>query len=148
VILFVDSSSIVSLHLQETGRAGLVGHLIAAADAVSCSRIAYVEVRRALARARQERPRRLSAGRYTQAVSQFNSDWPRYVRVAVTERLIHAAGDVAERHVLKALDALQLASAIALKNGVPDMLVFSSWDGNLNKAARTEGLVIAEEHLT
>ena len=139
----MDSSSIVSLHLQEAERADKIGLLIDSADVVSCSRIAYVEVRRALARARQVRPRRLSARQYGKALSEFNADWPRYLRLAINERLIHAAGDLAETHLLKSMDALQLASVVALRDAVPDSLLFSSWDDNLNKAARTEGFTLA-----
>lgn len=143
MILFVDSSSVVSLHLQEPGRADTVGRLIDAAGAISCSLISYVEVRRALARAGQVRPRRLTAAQYARALAEFNSDWPRYLRVAVNERLAHSAAALAEKHLIKSLDALQLASALTLRDRVADSLLFSSWDNQLNNAASAEGLEIA-----
>jgi len=143
VILFVDSSSIVSLHLQEPGRADTIGQLIGAADAVSCSLISYVEVRRALARARQVRPRRLTAAQYARALAEFHRDWPRYLRVAVNERLAHSAAALADKHLIKSLDALQLASAVTLRDRVADSLLFSSWDDQLNSAAAAEGLALA-----
>jgi predicted nucleic acid-binding protein len=50
------------------------------------------------------------------------------------------AGDLAERHALRANDAIHLASALAAR--VSD-LVFVSWDAELRHAAAKSGLALA-----
>jgi hypothetical protein len=53
-------------------------------------------------------------------------------RVAVS-----AAGSLAERHALRALDALQLASFVSLRRRLPRRgIAFSSFDRRLTGAAR------------
>lgn len=49
------------------------------------------------------------------------------------------AGELAYLHGLSGLDAIQLASAVALGPA----LVFAAWDGRLRNAALAEGLAVA-----
>ncbi len=63
--------------------------------------------------------------------------------MAVNERLAHSAAALADKHLIKSLDALQLASAVTLRDRVADSLLFSSWDDQLNSAAAAEGLALA-----
>ena len=141
MILYLDSSSIVSLYLDETGRAAIVERAIQEADLVSSSSIAYAEVRAAFARASREpkrRPRLDEAG-HRQALRDLHRDWRSYARISPSNRLIRLAGDLAESHALKGYDAVHLASALAIRDRVPDTISFSSWDGNLAQAAAAEG---------
>jgi predicted nucleic acid-binding protein len=58
------------------------------------------------------------------------------VRLAVTEDVDRAAGGLAERHGLRALDGLQLASFLSLRTRLPPRGVkFSSFDRRLERAA-------------
>lgn len=145
MILYADSSSIVSLYLQEPGRREAMQEAVAMADFVACSLVAYAEVRAALARASREPPRRprLDQTRYQQVVHDFDRDWRRYVRISPSNRLIRLAGDLAERHALKGYDAVHLASAVVLRDKIPDPVTVSAWDDRLNQAAVQEGFPLA-----
>lgn len=145
MILYVDSSSIVAVHLREPNRHNEVLAAIRGADAVACSLIAYAEVRAALARARlRESPPRITQRRYREALQDFEADWPNYIRVAPSEELIRLAGGLAEKHVLRGYDSVHLASAIDIRNRVPETIVFSAWDERqLTPAATGEGFALA-----
>jgi len=53
----------------------------------------------------------------------FDRDWRRYVRIPVTSRLVRLAGELAERHALKGYDAVHLASAVTLREKVPEVVL-------------------------
>jgi predicted nucleic acid-binding protein len=135
VILYVDSSSILSIHILEAGRHEAASKAIDQSDVVATSPITYAEVRSGLARARyKENPPRMDERQYQIAVTDFNRDWPAYFRINPAARLIRTAGDLAERHRLRGYDALHLASVLALRNRVPDQVWISTWDEELADA--------------
>lgn len=138
MILYVDSSSVISWHLEEPGRHELVRRAIEAADAVASSLLTYAEVQAGFARARREQ--RLTSARHARASSDFDRDWRNYAKIQATNRLVHLAGDLAQTHALKAYDAVHLASALTLRDRVPDTISFSTWDERLARAAASEGL--------
>ena len=147
MIVYLDSSSIVSVHLEETSRHLHVRQAIESAERTATVALAYVEVRAALARARfREAPPRLDADTYPRAVADFERDWAGYFRLNVTGGLIASAASLAEKHRLRAYDAVHLACAVLLKaDGLPEGLALSTWDLNLAEAARAEGLALAHE---
>jgi uncharacterized protein len=59
--------------------------------------------------------------------------------VELDEGLGEAAGDLAEHHDLRALDAVHLASALAGGRRV----IVATWDDRLATAAREAGLTVA-----
>jgi predicted nucleic acid-binding protein len=60
--------------------------------------------------------------------------------LGVTEQLARQAGTIAEAYVLRAYDAVHLASAVAVAD---DEFVLVAADGDLLAAARAIGLVTA-----
>ena len=130
--VYLDTSSLVTLYVAEPGGDG-VRELVANADVVATSVLAYPETRAALARRRRERG--LSAAAYTGAKRAFENDWPRYLAIGVTMLLCVRAGDLAERHRLRGYDSVHLASYLELVTRADDVR-FSSFDDNLNQAAR------------
>lgn len=69
-------------------------------------------------------------------------DWLRAVFfVELDAELANDAGAVAERHLLRALDAIQLASALRLARAAEGVVV-ATFDGDLRKACRAESLAI------
>ena len=133
MIVYLDTSSLVKLYVEEAG-SDAVRRLVSEAEKIAASVIAYPEARSALARRRREGG--LSASDHRSAGAAFESDWRRLVRVGVTETLCRAAAGLAERHALKALDSLHLASFLALRRRLPRQRVaFSSYDKRLNRAA-------------
>ena len=76
MIVYADSSSIVSIHLQEVDRHEVARGVFDAAQAVACSIVAYVEVRAALARARRlpAQVPRLDRAAYDEVAQAFDRD--------------------------------------------------------------------------
>jgi predicted nucleic acid-binding protein len=132
--LYLDTSSLVKLYVEEEGSAA-VRACVRAADVVATAVIAYPEARAAFARLRRERVLRPTAFR---AVKQaLDDDWPRYLTFDITAGLARAAGDLAERFGLRGYDSVHLAAftEIAHRAGATASQ-FSSYDDRLNLAAR------------
>jgi predicted nucleic acid-binding protein len=104
-----------------------------AADSVLCVSVGYLEVRSAIAR-------RLAARPAARARALLEDRWQDVETRIVDDRLIGLAGSVVDRHRLRALDALHLATALDERESE---LVFVSWDDELRQAAETEGLTVA-----
>lgn len=134
MILYLDTSSLVKLYVEEQG-SDAVRRLVARASRIAVSIAAYPEARSAFARRRRERG--LTPADLRSAKAAFERDWSRMVRLAVTEDVYRAAASFAERHALKALDSLHLASFLSLRRRLPrGGATFSSFDRRLNRAAR------------
>jgi predicted nucleic acid-binding protein len=134
LILYLDTSSLVKLYVDEPGSAEVRG-LVEQADVVGASLVAYPEARAALARRRRERS--LTAADYRRAKAAFDEDWARLVTLDVSGGLARDAGDLAERHRLRGFDALHLASYLTFAGAFPDEDArFSSADVALERAAR------------
>lgn len=103
------------------------------------SRLTYPECRAALAAA--TRAGRLTRSALRAAKAELERRWRQFVRVEVGESVARAAGDLAERHALRAYDAVHLASALEAGRG--GALLFVSFDQTLMGAARRSGLAVA-----
>ena len=139
MILYLDTSSLFKLFVREQGSQALE-RVAETAEAVTTSIIAYTEFRGSLARA--ERAGRLKGGTYRQTLVQFERAWSRYSRVELDESLVRSAGELAARHFLRGLDAIHLASAIALRSDLGQSLTFSTADDRLAAAAGAERLSV------
>jgi predicted nucleic acid-binding protein len=134
VILYLDTSSLVKLYVEEPGSAEVRG-LVEAAEIVAASVVAYPEARAAFARRRRERSLTLAAHRRTKAA--LEADWPHVLALDVSSPLARSAGDLADRYQLRGFDALHLASYLAFARELQDEDVrFSSADRKLERAAR------------
>jgi predicted nucleic acid-binding protein len=126
--LFADSSALVKVYLAERD-SETAGRAVAGARQVAASRIAQTEVTGRLLR-------------YDAAhdhIKRFTALWSEVAVVEVDEPLcLHAAQLTADRG-LRTLDALHLASALAVAD---DDLVVATWDRRLWDAARAEGLAV------
>lgn len=134
MILYLDTSSLAKLYIDEAGR-DVVRTLVSQAAVVATSQVAYPEFRAALARRRRDGA--LTAAAFTSAKRAFEADWSRYVAVEVTSALCREAGALAERYGLRGFDSVHLAS-YAQVIGSPGGrgARFSSFDEPLNRAAR------------
>lgn len=135
MILYLDTSSIVKLYVEEKG-SRLVRGLVERADLVATSVVTYAEARAALARQRREGG--LTAAGFSEAKAALDWDWPRYLAVEVNEPVYRGAGDMAEKHRLRGFDSLHLASYLFLRREGDREIRFSSFDRVLNAAARKE----------
>jgi len=139
VILYVDTSALVKLYVEETGTLG-VATRVEQADAVATSLITYAEARGALAR--HQREGGITGAELRRAVRQLDREWRTYNVVNLSDALVHSVGALAERHALRGFDAVQLAAALELR-AVGGQVEFCAFDVRLNRAARRERLVVS-----
>ena len=135
MIVYLDTSSLVKLYLEEEGSTE-VRELVAGASLAATSVLAYPEARSALARLLREGG--LTESEQAQAKSDLDRDWNGFLALPV-EDVWRQGGDLAERHGLRGADAVHLATYLALlgmSHGAP--VRFSSFDERLNQAARRE----------
>ena len=138
--LYVDSSSILKLFLDEVG-SHRVREQVASTDSLSTALISWPEARAGLARAL--RGLRLSDQEHQVALSRLAVDiWPRFDVVDLDTQVATSAGDLAARYFLRGLDAIHLASALTLQEGLGETVSLSSFDSRLNEAAADCGLAV------
>lgn len=158
MILFADSSALVKLYSDEAGSkevgglirrpgttSGTPGTPGASATVVTVvSALARVEVPAALWR--KHRMGELDAADVAVLVQDFEADWrgtveedPRFQAVAATTDVLERAARLAGVHRLRAYDAVQLASAVAAREAVPECTDLVAFDEDLVAAAMAEG---------
>ena len=138
-MLYCDASALVKLYTEEP-HSSVVQAWTDAAELVATSEVAYVEVVGALARLGREGA--MASADVTSAVDQWSQAWPALAHLTFDAQL---AAELALRHPLRALDALQVAAALALCDGAPEAdVAFASFDARQVAAARAEGLTVLE----
>lgn len=140
MILYLDSSALVKLYKPELHSIETRRLVEAAKDCVTTA-LAEVEVRGALARA--HRGAGLAAAEAERLKQLFVADFARMTVVEPIADLLHQAADLAERHYLRAYDAVHLASALRVASETGERVQFLAFDDALNAAAVQEGLVVA-----
>lgn len=136
-IVYFDSSAFVKLVVEEDG-SELAAALWDGCDAAVSSRLAYPEVRAALAAA--GRDHRLDIEDQRRAEATWEEFWAATRAVELTEPITMYAGELAGVHALRGADAVHLASVLAI--GAADTL-FAAWDKRLRSGAETAGLQLA-----
>lgn len=136
--LYLDTSALVKLYVQETGSADVAAH-VEHATLVATSRVGYPEARAALARRHREGG--LTAAGLRHAVSGLDLDFEAYVVVELVDPVARRAGALAERHALRGSDAIHLASALELGQLSGAAPLFLAYDTRLSAAAAAEGLL-------
>lgn len=127
----------MKLFRDEPGRDALLA-AVGSAQRTATALVAYVEACWAIARPRQTA---ISSREIALALAKLDAIWADLDRVEVDADLIQAAGELALRHLLRALDALHLAAAVQIASG-GTAIVFASWDGDQREAARREGFEV------
>ena len=135
MILYLDASAIVKLHIQETHTSELTKLVLeesARGARVTTSCVSYAEVLAAFARnvADEADLNRLN--------TDFLRTWPRYHVVFLDQDILNAAGILSRTHRLRGFDALHLASALAARRR-REKATFLVFDKMLSKAAEEEG---------
>jgi len=138
LILYLDTSSLVKLYLDED-HSDLVHTWVNGAEVLSTSRIAYPEAIAAMAR--RWRQGDLSDEIFDAARQALAGDWPGFSAVDLNEA---AAAELAIRLDLRGFDAIHLAAAIEVVTKSETPTFFSSFDRQLNRAARAEGLAVLD----
>jgi len=134
-MVFVDASALVKRYVRERHSA-MVRRLLAAGP-VAVSRLSEVEVPSALARLVREG--RLSARRRDGALAAFVTDFGAWHVVELTSDVTTLARRQLARYELRTGDAIQLASALWLRQTLGDSLTsLVAFDTRLAAAAAAE----------
>jgi len=144
MIVYADASALVKRYVAETGSSDVV-ELTADASLVATALVSRAEVSAALARAVRSSVLDRDAGRRAQR--RFVKEWPEFARVAVTESLVARAEALAWEHDLRGYDAVQLASAITIRESVGEEVVLATFDRQLWQAAPEVGLEVWPQRL-
>ncbi|MGH9224744.1 MAG: type II toxin-antitoxin system VapC family toxin [Acidimicrobiales bacterium] len=136
-VVYFDASAFVKLLVEEPG-SELAAALWDGCDAAASSRLAYPEVRAALAAARRNHD--LDRDGFEQAERSFDEFWRATRPVELTPALERHAGELAGEHALRGADAVHLASALALSDA--DLIV-AVWDRALHAGALAACLGVA-----
>jgi predicted nucleic acid-binding protein len=142
---FVDSSALVKRYVRETGTAWVRGITRRRSSTdIFIALITAVEVTSAVARRRGVT---LTAAQASSLISRFRRHLAgRYFPSQITPALVSDAMTLANRHRLRAYDAVQLAAALDVYRDWSanrfGAFVFVSADRTLNAAATAEGLTV------
>lgn len=137
MVVYLDTSSLVKLYVEEED-SPKIADLVRSSKVTATSLIAYTEARAAFARRFRENA--FTPREYKHLLSVFDKDWDNYLIVRVTKELVRLAGNLAEKHGLRAFDAIHLSSAIILRAEISAPLIFSCSDRKLQKASQLEDL--------
>ena len=135
--VYLDSSAFVKLLAGEAGWQE-ADRILAGARNVVASTLVFAEVGAALAAMR--RAGRLTARSFEAAADRARAEWAGMHGVEVKWPIARAAAVLADRHALRAADAVHLATALAVND---PRLVMVTWDARLHAAARGAGLAVA-----
>lgn len=138
MILYLDTSALVKLFVDEPAREVTVAAVAAAANGCT-SAAAYVETRSAFARKLGEGS--LDDADHRRLVRAFDLRWPALLRRELTLALAFQAGELAERFRLRGYDAVHLASALDFQRRFGE-ITFLGFDDRLNAAAEKAGLTL------
>ena len=135
MITYLDTSALVKTIIAEP-ETEIAMDIWNASDVRLTSLITYAEARAALAAA--SRDRRLAGRARTAARETLYYRWLDLVEAAVSDEVVHLAGDLADSDPLRAFDAVHLASALLASDG--GELLFATWDRSLSRTARRMGV--------
>ena len=102
---------------------------------LAAARVAYVELRAAVAAA--HRDGRLTATAHAQAKRQVETLWQSTSPIDIDQVLLNDAGDLADQHGLRGYDAVHLAALRRL--AIPSRCTLACWDRDLREAASSMG---------
>ncbi len=141
--IFADSSAVVKLYVEEEGH-----QEVRALPMLAVSQLARVEVPAAFWR--KHRLRELDAVDAGVLTAEFEADYygtaeeePRFAVVGITPGILDDAATLCARHPLRGFDAIQLASAMAVRQVDPAVATMAVYDLTLRAAAAAEGLAVA-----
>ena len=140
-LVYFDASAFVKLLTTETG-SSLASALWDGCDAALSSRLAYPEVRAALAAAARNHD--LTESELADAERDWEDFWAATRAVELTATVEQHAGHLARDHALRGADAVHLASALAI--GDPGLIV-AVWDRRLHAGVQAAGFRVAPAQL-
>ena len=140
MIRYFDASALAKRYLQEE-HSDAVNRLLVQGLSTT-SRISEAELASALAR--RHREGRLSKEQRDQFISSMERDMGSLYVIEVSPEVSSLACRLLVNHVLRAADALHVASALMLARRAEKGVQFIAFDKHLNNAARLEGLEVPQ----
>lgn len=137
MILYLDASALVKRYVMEEGSTA-VAEATQEATYVGTAAITRAEAVAALAKA--ARVGTVTREEAHDAVQQFRSHWPTFIRIQITESLIVRADNLAWQHDLRGYDAVQLAAALSWQDEMDQSIIFATFDRHLWQAAQGNSL--------
>lgn len=131
LILYLDTSALVRVYVREPGRE-VVARAVRESSRIATAKVSYTEARAAFAHLLREGG--LTEEQHAGIIEALNQRWSSYEKLAVTERLVRLAGDLAQSHTLRGYDSIQLASASICEQRHEDVR-FLAFDEPLKEAA-------------
>jgi predicted nucleic acid-binding protein len=137
-LLFLDSSALVKLYVEEQGSAAVERLLHQPGMRAACGFLAYPEVTAALVR--RQRGGDLTRRTLERLLRLFESDWRKFLVVWFAPELVPLSGRLVRAHGVKGADAVQLACALLLGRATATRITLVAADQELLRAAALEGL--------
>jgi predicted nucleic acid-binding protein len=123
VTLFVETSAVLRWLFAEVDGETMRSTL-AAAEKVTCSRLALIETRRVLRRA--EREERITAAQTADLLAAFAQAASTWAVLEISEEVARRAEEGFPGEPVRTLDAIHLASALYLRQSFPDLVILSA----------------------
>lgn len=147
-VFFIDTSALMKRYALETGSRWVIDRIRPAPQrSVYLSSITVVEIASAVAR--RQKGGSLTTDEGARAFRRFQFHFANeYRALNISPHLLRRAAELAQKHQLRAYDAVQLACALMLydrarSRGIATFVLISS-DNALNEAALTEGLRVED----
>jgi predicted nucleic acid-binding protein len=144
-VFYLDTSALVKPYAQETGTDWIMALADSPGQDLYTVRVTGPEMIAALFR--KSRMKELPVEEARRAAYDFRQDWmSQYLILEVSAAVASQAMELAEKHGLRAYDAVHLAAALSLQQirNAMDLssLTFVSADGQQREAAADEGLLV------
>jgi uncharacterized protein len=136
LIIYLDTSSLVKLYVEET-HTTKVREWVEDAELVATCRVAFPETISALDRRFREGD--FSKPDYELLIGGFAKDWQHFVVLDFDEI---ESGRLVRRYGLRGFDAVHLSSAKLIRGEADPAFTFCCFDEKLNKVAVAEGLEV------
>jgi predicted nucleic acid-binding protein len=137
MILYLDTSALLKKYFKEVGSTEVISRWKEAAGIVTCS-VAYAEIMASIYRKKRELS--INDNIFRTVISSFQGDWNSFICVGVTEELNEMIDKILATHPLRGFDAIHLASALTVRERIPEDFLFACFDRRLIKVAQMESL--------
>lgn len=137
---YFDSSAVVKVYVQESGRATVLRLL--RLHEVVVSAILPVEIRGALRRRAEENA--IKSSRLPAALNQLAADRDQWNLLAVSKEILARAEEIVATHAVRTLDAIHIASAKEFAERLQARVPFISADHRQVEAAAAVGLIVQQ----
>lgn len=132
-----DTSALLKLFVNEPGSPEARAVLTRDPE-VATALLTYVEAFSAFTRRGEDGS--LTHADLARVRRRFGTEWIAYLRVPLTDELIRRSRAVVERHGIRTLDAVHLASLLELGERLGERIPLVAADGRLLRAAAAEGV--------